>query len=530
MTRLMSLAAFAPLLTGQVQIATFFSDVDDTDQPYALYVPRNYDPASKYPLVISLHGADSNHRLNMRRVFGRGNLPGETDAEATRYFPQFREAPYFVASPLARGTMGYQDIAEKDVYDVLADVKRRYHIDGDRIYLTGLSMGGGGALWLGLTRPDMWAAVAPVCAAAPAESRELAVNALHTPVMLFHGSIDPVVPVQSSRQWQHEFLELSCPVEYTEYPNVRHNSWDSAYRNGSIFNVFDRHRRDRFPDRVRFRTLHYKYRSAWWIEIDGITPGTPAEIDARFTGPNALSVDTKSLLGFTLNLTGHPNYAAKRPLTAIIDGEKLRPTMKASFVKAPKGWRPGRYTPPPGSKRPGSEGPIGEAVASRHMYVYGTERQAAFEASDWSTPHSKLQLSFRVEQDKDVRPGDLRDSNLVLFGNKETNQLIAHYAAQLPMALNPSAADYGLLYIYPMNGRYLLINSGLPFWTGAEDAHKPEWGFYPPKYGTLRTFGDFILFKGSLENVIAEGLFTPEWKLPPDAAAKMKATGAIEVQ
>jgi hypothetical protein len=46
----------------------------------------------------------------------------------------------------------------------------------------------------------------------------------------------------------------------------------------------------------------------------------------------------------------------------------------------------------------------------------------------------------------------------------------------------------------------------------------------------LQTFGDYILFKGSLENVIAEGVFTPDWKLPAEAAQKMRATGAVEVQ
>src|SRR5690242_15701307 len=98
------------------QVLTFLSDVDDTDQPYGLYLPKQYDPQKKYPLVISLHGSYSNHRLNLRRVFGRGNRAGETDAEATRHWPQFHDVDFIVASPLARGTMGYKGIAEKDVY------------------------------------------------------------------------------------------------------------------------------------------------------------------------------------------------------------------------------------------------------------------------------------------------------------------------------------------------------------------------------------------------------------------------------
>jgi predicted peptidase len=170
----LGLVASAQVYPPGPQVVTFLSDVDDTDQPYALYVPKHYTPEKKYPLVISLHGPLSNHRLNMRRVFGRGNRVTETDAEATRYWPVLKDVDFVVASPLARGTMGYKGVAEKDVYDVLADVKRRLSIDDNRVYLTGLSMGGGGALWLGLTRPDVWAAVAAVCPMVPGGTEPLA--------------------------------------------------------------------------------------------------------------------------------------------------------------------------------------------------------------------------------------------------------------------------------------------------------------------------------------------------------------------
>src|SRR5262245_31549865 len=99
------------------QVLTFFSDVDDTEQPYGLYLPKNFSSAKKYPLVIMLHGAGSNHRLALRRVFGKSNLPDENDVEATRYFPEWKDVNYIVATPYARGTMGYQSVAEKDVYD-----------------------------------------------------------------------------------------------------------------------------------------------------------------------------------------------------------------------------------------------------------------------------------------------------------------------------------------------------------------------------------------------------------------------------
>ena len=306
------------------QVLTFFSAVDDSDQPYALYLPKSFDAARSYPLVISLHGAWSNHRLNLRRVFGRGNLPGETDAEATRVFPPLRDVSTIVACPLARGTMGYQGIPEKDVWDVLADVKRRFRVDEDRIYLTGLSMGGGGALWLGLTRPDVWAAIAAVCPSAPPGAEELAPNALNVPVRLYHGSADPTVPVESSRHWNRRLAAEGVKVEYVEYPGVRHNSWDFAYKDGAVFDWFQKHRRNLFPERVRFVTLSHRYNSAYWVRLDALTPGVPAAIDARFTAPNRLEIVTSALDGFTLSPAGHPSFDASKPLAAVIDGAAVQ--------------------------------------------------------------------------------------------------------------------------------------------------------------------------------------------------------------
>lgn len=541
-------AAATWLLAAQLyrpgpQVVTFLSDADDSDQPYGLYLPKNFSPEKKYPLVVSLHGAGSNHRLNLRRVFGRGNLPGESDAEATRRFPPLPEVDFIVISPLARGTMGYQGLAEKDVYDALADVQRRFPIDEDRIYLTGLSMGGGGVLWLGLTRPDLWAAIAPVCPAIPPGVERLAGNALNLPVHLFHGDLDPAVPVEVSRKWHKLLLSLDVRAEYVEYPGVRHNSWDSAYKDAAIFRWFQQFRRVRFPERVRFTTDAYKYRKAYWVELDGLTPGEPAAIDARFTARNHLDIRTSGLDAFTLKLDGHPSCSAREPLAVRIDGVEMtvKPASALSFRKEADRWNLGGYQPPPGAKRPGLEGPIAEAIAGRHIYVYGTaapaspeeieaRREVAMRAADWSSPRGRLLTNFRVLADKEVSEADLRSANLILFGTRQTNSLIARFAEAFPLELNPGAADYGLIFVAPLGERYAVVNSGLPFWTGADRAKRPGFRFIPTTYRVLQGMGDFLLFKGSLENVVAEGRFDRNWKTPREAAEKMLATGAVKVR
>ncbi|MFO8000542.1 MAG: alpha/beta hydrolase-fold protein, partial [Marinilabilia sp.] len=149
------------------QVGNFYSEIDDSEQSYALYLPENFEPEKTYPLVVMLHGAMSNHRLALRRVFGKTNLPGESDAEASRYFPEWDNEEYIVVAPYARGTMGYVGIPEEDVMQVIEKTRKDFNIDRNRIYLTGLSMGGGGTLFIGLSRPDLFAAIAPVCPAPP---------------------------------------------------------------------------------------------------------------------------------------------------------------------------------------------------------------------------------------------------------------------------------------------------------------------------------------------------------------------------
>src|SRR4051795_12769231 len=102
----LAVLSLAQVYTPGPQVLTFLSDVDDTDQPYALYVPKHFDPQKKYPLVVSLHGEYSNHRLNLRRVFGRANRMGETAAEAPRYWRVFRDVKAQFDERLASGMDG----------------------------------------------------------------------------------------------------------------------------------------------------------------------------------------------------------------------------------------------------------------------------------------------------------------------------------------------------------------------------------------------------------------------------------------
>ena len=539
-----SVASLAQKLDSGPQVLTFFSNADDTEQPYGLYIPKNYDPAKKYPLVMMLHGAGSNHRLDLRRVFGKSNAEGENDVEASKYFPQWDDVDYIVASPYARGTAGYQGIPEEDVYDVLADVKKRFTIDENRIYLTGLSMGGGGTLWIGLTRPDIWAAIAPVCPAPPAGTIDLASNALNFPVHFFHGDADPVVPVEGSRKWVSLLQDLGVEVFYKEFTDVKHDSWVNAYDNEYIFEWFAPAVRNPFPDQVNFVSKLYKYNKAFWVQFDQIKTDSLAHIEAKFSKANTLKVTTKNLEGFTLNLKEHPKFKLGTEFQINIDGTNLKSTADSSlsFSRSNGTWSVGqsKNVAVP-QKRKGAEGPIYDAFSSRHVYVYGTADNPSQEelnkridlvnkAANWADyrgPFLGRMMFFpRVVADKDLRKSDLESSNLILFGTKETNLVIARHADKLPVHLNPASVDYGLFYVFPVDDHYLAVSSGLPWWTGTKDVGYP---FLPIVHRKLSEFKDFLLFKTSSDKPMIDGHFSQSWQLSDEMKKMLLGSGAVTI-
>jgi predicted esterase len=524
---LFCIAAHAQKLSPGPQVVTFYSNSDDTEQPYGLYIPRNYDEKKKYPLVVMLHGAGSNHRLALRRVFGKSNAPGESDVEASLYFPEWKDVDYIVASPFARGTAGYQGIIEKDVYDMLADVKNRFNIDDDRTYLTGLSMGGGGTLWIGLTRPDLWAGLVPVCPAPPPGSEYLQGNAITVPMHFHHGDSDRAVPVSVSRDWTKKIKELGGNVVYDEYPGVDHNSWENAYKDEAVFEWFGKFKRNLFPDRVLFNTMSYQYNKAYWVTLDQLTTGTLATIDARFKTDNQLEILTKNLYSFTLSLKDHPKFKTGQPIQITINGKKIKTAngSEISFILKDGKWINEKHEMPVSNKKQGSEGPISAAFSRRHIYVYGTggdptpqemkiRSEVATQAANWSIYRNpfmgRIMFFPRVISDKEVRPSDLESCDLILFGTKETNSVITQLAEKLPLHLDVASKDLGLFYIYPVNGHYVAVSSGLTWWTGTQP---PAFAFIPPAIAALPALKDFVLFRNGNKTILTEGYFGNDWKL-----------------
>jgi pimeloyl-ACP methyl ester carboxylesterase len=456
------------------------SPVDDTLQPYALYVPKGYDPSKAYPLLVTLHGATSNHLLNIRRAFGLGNRPGESDYEAIRNDVAYPEIDFIVVAPYGRGEVaGYSGIAEGDVLRVMDDVARAYNVDPDRVHLTGLSMGGGGTWQIGLRYPDRFASLSPVCAVAnltmfpwaagmrplDKELAELtsamavAENASNQQVFIFHGDEDGAVPVEQSRKMVEIYQGLGWldkNVRYFELPGVHHFAWDFSYREASLFDRIRDVRRQRSPERVVYKTHTVRYNKAYWLRIDRMDRGMKlARIEGRRSA-GAFDVTTDNLSAFSILLD--PEIApADKPVEVIVNGKpayKGPATGKAlSFAADKKGvfarkpW-PGPPVGPPDHQEAGFRGGSLAQYAA-HLYVYGTRgdaaaneasRKAAETLADWGP---NVRARFKVVADKDVTSNLMLANNLVLFGSAKVNQIVAGIESELPIRQDDEGTKAG---------------------------------------------------------------------------------------
>lgn len=190
---------------------------------YLLSLPERYentDKATKWPLVIFLHGAgERGDNLDVVKKHGPPKL-----VEAGRKFP------FILVSPQCPKNGWW---TEQPVLELLDDLEKGYRVDADRIYLTGLSMGGYGTWHFSAKAPGRFAAVAPVCGGGvPYLTRSLK----SMPVWAFHGAKDSVVPLNESERLI-KVIESNGNenAKLTVYPEANHDSWTAAYNTDELY-------------------------------------------------------------------------------------------------------------------------------------------------------------------------------------------------------------------------------------------------------------------------------------------------------
>jgi len=205
------------LVVGKLQRKTFDKE-GKTKLDYLLYLPQGYDKNTKdVPLVLFLHGkGDKLTRME------RGGLPKQVERK--------KDHPFILVAPECPGGRGW---APRDLAPLLDDVSGTYRVDKDRVYVTGLSMGGFGTWSLAAAYPDRFAAIIPICGGGnPASARKIK----DLPIWVFHGVKDDVVPITRSEAMVNALEKAGAKgVKFTKYPDAKHDSWSETYRNPKVW-------------------------------------------------------------------------------------------------------------------------------------------------------------------------------------------------------------------------------------------------------------------------------------------------------
>lgn len=168
------------------------------------------------PIIIQLHGAgergEGKDDLALVDVHGFSKLLKKRDYPAIFIMPQCPTESFWAARV-------------ESIVRFVEMLTEEYRADKGRIYLTGLSMGGFGTWFTSMARPDLFAAIAPVCGGGMAWNA----GVLDMPIWAFHGAVDPVVAPFHSDNMVEKLIETGKDVKYTRIDGVGHDVWEHTY-------------------------------------------------------------------------------------------------------------------------------------------------------------------------------------------------------------------------------------------------------------------------------------------------------------
>ena len=205
---------------------------------YLLFLPKGYDArgSQRWPLMLFLHGAGE-RGSDLKKVTVHG------PPKIVKNKPEF---PFILVSPQCPEGETWSD---EVLLGLLDDVIKKHKVDTNRVYLTGLSMGGYGTWSLGMKYPERFAAIAPVCGGGETikvllASRKNAAALKSLGVWAFHGAKDPVVKLEESERMVAALKKAGVKeVELTVYPEAQHDSWTETYANDKLYEWFLKHER-----------------------------------------------------------------------------------------------------------------------------------------------------------------------------------------------------------------------------------------------------------------------------------------------
>ncbi|MCE9530143.1 MAG: hypothetical protein K8T89_03250 [Planctomycetes bacterium] len=534
---------------GKIVARGYRSKVDGSVQPYAVAYPADYgkDPSKKWRLDITLHGRDG---TICETKFLASHSPKDTPK--TNDFVQI--------DIYGRGNNAYRWAGETDIWEVIENfiaVEKqlgRDLIDPKRHVIRGFSMGGAGSWHLGLHHPGAWCVMGPGAGFTEThnyvpslknplpdyqelllhiyDAVDYAANAFNIPIVAYSGEKDAQKTAADNIEKRLQELKINT-MTHLIGPGLAHAfpaEWQKKAEEEYVKYAGPAKGRAAGRKEIRFTTYTLKYPKCDWVVIEQLEKHYElASVDAKREG-DTLTVATKNIARLFIDL---PAFGEGSYKTIVLDGVKLESSATGKYVHEKGKWA-AAVTPPVGLvKEPGSQGPIDDAFTTAFLCVKGSgtawndglNKAAEAQLQRFEREWDKwMRGKLVIKTDKEVTEEDIKNKNLILFGDPGSNTLIAKTLPKLPLTWTKDLVVLGtqkydaakdlpmLIYPNPLNPRrYVVFNSGHTFheeeFRGTNALLFPRLG----DYAVVRpapTTKDAAAFE-----VIHSGIFDESWKV-----------------
>lgn len=525
--------------------ATKLSKIDDSVQYYAVRPPIDFDAEKDYSLYLTLHGAAV-----------------EATGQAAAYSAK---TDGYIVAPTNRRPYGFdwQEWGRLDTLETLDVFVSKHKIDPQHIYLTGHSMGGHGAWYVGVLYPDKFAAIGPSAgwisfssytrslisdieenllpfewAQMESDTMGLVQNYTSLPVYILHGEKDNNVPVTEARKMVTELAKFHMNFAYYEQPGAGH-WWDNSPDPGAacvdwkpLFDFFRNNKKSQKPLSITFKTPNPAISSSRnWVTIHSqISPSELSSVEAN-ADPKAgtAKISTGNVERLVLELG---NIFEQDAVELQIDDTTISASTSeiVCLGKAEDDWK---ITNAPSPKLKGAHrnGPFKLAFDKHMVWVYGTSGTDEENAAILAKVRYDAQMwwyrgngTVEIVADKDFNPENFADRNIILFGNADTNSVFGKLLSECPIQMDRNGVkigqesypgDMGVFFVYPRPKS----DENLIGVIGATTPKAMRMNLQARYFVSGVACPDFVVFSADvltegMEGIINSGYFNNEWKLP----------------
>ena len=470
----------------------YISKLDKTVQPYGLVIPATYkfDSTDKVRLDTWFHGRGE--------VLSELNFINDRSRNAGPISP----ANTVVLHLYGRYCNANKLAGEVDLFEALDATKRQYRIDDDRIAVRGFSMGGAAAWQFAVHYADQWFAANP--GAGFSETPEFlkffqketldpsvyerklwhmydcpdyAANLAQLPTVAYSGDMD--IQKQAADIMEAAYVREGMKLLHIIGPMTGHKIHpDSEKEIEAKLAEWAIKGRNRNPEKVQLVTFTLKYNRMHWLTIDGMNEHwTEARVVAE-PAADALAITTGNVSALTVKT---PPGSPKK--VRIDGGPMLEVPANGAFVREGNTWKPGQLTGL--RKKHGLQGPIDDALMDSFIFVKPSGKHRNEIVERWvnaefehAVTHWRRQMrgDAIVKLDSEITADDIGNANLILWGDTQSNTVLAKIAERLPIRWTASlitvgdrtfdAAHHAAVAVYPnpLNPeKYVVLNSSFTY-------------------------------------------------------------------